>query len=212
VREILAPNTYNESVTAKIHAVNRLTRGWCQYYRATSSPRDPFKHVETELFWDMAHWLGRKFQISMPEVMRRYRHENTFGTKATKMVLPTEIKAKRLLLKTWHNPYTEKEIIEREKYFSYDDLWIGIEDRHGRMDLREEVILAKGTVCAINGPNCESHGIPLHPSEVEIDHTPPRAGFKIKTEADRMKHLQPVCTSCHRAKTQTDRKVLSRMR
>ena len=33
-----------------------------------------------------------------------------------------------------------------------------------------------------------------------------------KTEADRMKHLQPVCTSCHRAKTEIDLKVLSRMR
>ena len=52
----------------------------------------------------------------------------------------------------------------------------------------------------------------LHPSEVEIDHDTPRKRFKDKTEADRMKHLQPLCTSCHRAKTKTDLKVLSRMR
>ena len=74
------------------------------------------------------------------------------------------------------------------------------------MDIREEVILLKGTTCYL----C---GIELHPSEVEVDHaTKPRAGFKDKTEADRMKHLQPICTSCHRAKTKTDLKVLSRMR
>ena len=71
-RAILAPSTTNESVKAKIDAANRLIRGWCQYYRVTSSPQDPFSHLRRELFWAMAHWLGRKYQISMPEVMRRY--------------------------------------------------------------------------------------------------------------------------------------------
>ena len=52
----------------------------------------------------------------------------------------------------------------------------------------------------------------LHPSEVEVDHITPRARFKDTREADRMGNLQPVCTSCHRAKTKTDLKVLSRMR
>ena len=106
-----------------------------------------------------------------------------------------------------------KETIQREAIFTWNDLWSGYEYRQGWMDLREEVISLKGTVCALNMPDiCESNGKPLHPSEVEIDHIQPRARFKMKTEADRMKHLQPVCTSCHRAKTQTDRKVLSRMR
>src|SRR5215467_1169709 len=74
------------------------------------------------------------------------------------------------------------------------------------MDIQEEVILLKGTTCYVCGTE-------LHPSEVEVDHfTKPRATFKDKTEADRMKHLQPICTSCHRAKTKADRKVLRRMR
>jgi hypothetical protein len=56
------------------------------------------------------------------------------------------------------------------------------EDRDGYIDLREEVILLKGTTCYI----C---GTVLHPSEVEIDHDTPRKRFKDTTEADRMKHL-----------------------
>ena len=157
----------------------------------------------------MAHWLGKKYKVTIPTAMRRYMKgkPKTFGTKTTTLVLPTTYKAKRYMAKTWHNPYTEKEAIIREKIIAFESLWLGNNDRDkkGWADLREEVILLKGTTCYL----C---GTVLHPSEVEIDHDTPRARFKDKTEADRMKHLQPVCTSCHRAKTKTDLKVLSRMR
>src|SRR6266581_1465377 len=53
VREMLAPSTTKESTSAKIHALNRLTRGWCAYYRSTSSPSWVFSQIGTELFWDM---------------------------------------------------------------------------------------------------------------------------------------------------------------
>ncbi|WP_369124972.1 HNH endonuclease, partial [Pseudomonas sp. AH2 (2023)] len=62
----------------------------------------------------------------------------------------------------------------------------------GWADLREDVILTKGTTCAL----C---GTVLHPSEVEIDHTIPRARFKDPPEADSMDNLQILCTPCHRA-------------
>ena len=39
VRRIFAPNTTSESTVAKIEAMNRLTRGWCQYYRSTRVPQ-----------------------------------------------------------------------------------------------------------------------------------------------------------------------------
>jgi 5-methylcytosine-specific restriction endonuclease McrA len=206
VREMFSPSTTNESITAKIFAANRLTRGWCQYYQCTSSPSRILDKVTQELFWEMAHWLGRKYKISMPEIMQRYRIGHTFGIKGKKLVMPSEYNAKRLRVTTWHNPYTAKEEIMREKLLSLQDFWSRTENRQGWMDLREEVILEKGTTCYVCGTE-------LHPSEVEIDHsTKPRAMFKDTTEADRMKHLQPICTSCHRAKTKTDLKVLSRMR
>jgi RNA-directed DNA polymerase len=204
IRGMLAPSTVNDSLQAKIEALNRVIRGWCQYYRATSSPGKTFSTLHHELFWDMAHWLGRKYKISMPEVMRRYRIGNTFGTKTIQLVMPTTFTAKRLRTKSWHNPYTEKEAIIREKLLAYDTLWTGKEDRPGWSDRREEVILTKGTTCYVCGTI-------LHPSAVEIDHVIPRARFKDPMEADRMKHLQPICTSCHRAKTKSDLKVLSRM-
>jgi len=125
--------------------------------------------------------------------------------------MPDDIKAKKLRMKTWHNPYTEeeevgkeKERIQRESLFSYQTIH-GQESRPGGMDLREEILLRDGPICA----NC---GETFHPSELQMDHITLRTRFKDKTEADRMDNLQLLCTPCHRAKTKTDLKVLSRMR
>ncbi len=138
VREMLAPSTTKESTGLKIQRLNWLTRGWCEYYRSTSSPSWAFRQIDTELFWDFAHWLGRKYESNMPAIMQRFRKDNTFGTKTIKLVMPTEYKAKRLMAKTWHNPYTEKdevkkekERIKRESLFSYDNIRRG-ENRPGQ--------------------------------------------------------------------------------
>ena len=49
-------------------------------------------------------------------------------------------------------------------------------------------------------------------SRLEMDHTIARKKFKAPTEADKLITQQLLCTECHRAKTKTDLKVLSRMR
>jgi hypothetical protein len=212
VREMLAPNTTKESTSAKIQALNRLTRGWCEYYRCTSSPSWVFNEIGTELFWDMAHWLGRKYESNMPAIMQRFRKDNAFGTSTTPLVMPNEYKAKRFVAKTWFNPYTEpqkvreeKDRIKRESLFSYDTLWAGCEDRQGQGDLREETLLRDGPICAV----CKNV---FHFSEVHVDHIKPYARFKDSTEADRLENQQVLCTDHHRAKTKTDLKVLSRVR
>jgi RNA-directed DNA polymerase len=57
MRRILAPGTTSEATTAKIITMNRLTRGWCQYYRGTSSPSYAFGQVNSELWKLMTQWL-----------------------------------------------------------------------------------------------------------------------------------------------------------
>ena len=83
--------------------------------------------------------------------------------------------------RTWHNPYTEKEKvteekdrIQRESLFRYDQLWTGYEDRQGQMDLREEVISSRWPhMRQICKKVC-------HPSEVQLDHiVAPCKGSKI---------------------------------
>jgi RNA-directed DNA polymerase len=205
VREILAPSSTKESTNIKIMMLNRLTRGWCQYYRITHRTDRGFNSLRKELFDDMTHWLGRKYKISKPEIIRRFRKSNTFGTDNITLIMPTEYLSKKLWLRTWHNPYTGTEGIEREEFFSYDKFYSRSEQRQGWGDVKEEVFLTKGTTCAICGE-------PLHPGNREVDHIRPRAQFKDPTEADSMDNLQPICQPCHRAKTKRDRKVLSRMR
>src|SRR5438876_459394 len=170
VRRILAPNTTKESTVAKMYAINQLTRGWCEYYRSTSSPSVVFRKLDYEVFEGMKHWLGKKYKIGAGEVILRYQIAmglpKGLGTRRITLISPAEYKAKRLLAKTWHNPYTAKEAIIREKFLWYESLWSGYDNRiEGGMDQREEVIRLKGTVCALNYPDiCKSKGKPLHPS------------------------------------------------
>ena len=203
-REILTQNSTKESTSAKIIAQNRLTTGWCQYYRCTSSPGYFFEKLRPEVYWNMAHWLGRKYKLSISEVIQKYGKDNTFVNNDVTLIMPSEYKAKKLMTKTWHNPYTGTENIEREHLFSYAELWTGTDQRQNRMDLREEVIELKGTTCMICGIN-------LHPSEVQVDHIKRRATFKDPRDADQLSNMEVLCTLCHREKTKIERKVLSRM-
>ena len=67
--------------------------------------------------------------------MTRYKRENgktmTLGTKTVTLVLPNAYKARKVLAKSWRNPYTAKEAIIREKVFWCENLWLGNENRLG---------------------------------------------------------------------------------
>jgi RNA-directed DNA polymerase len=211
IREMLARHTAEESVGLKIQKLNWLTRGWGEYYRYVSSPSKAFKKIKDELFWKFAHWLGRKYDNNMPAIMRRFRKGSTFRIGAKVLLMPTEYKAKKFLSKTWHNPYTEKdevskekERIKRESLFSYDNIKLG-ERRPGEIDLRDEILLRDGPICA----RCKKE---FNPWEVQVDHIIARARFKRPEDADRLENQQVLCTECHRAKTKIDLKVLSRVR
>src|SRR5215831_11407956 len=116
--------------------------------------------------------LGKKYKLSKPAVLRRFKKDETFAndTGTVKLIKPDSYTAKKRLVKTWHNPYIGTVKIEREVHFSYDQLWDGCGKDWNWQDIREHVILLKGTICAIQGQNCISQGKPLHPSEIEIDH------------------------------------------
>ena len=63
--------------------------------------------------------------------MRKFRKDRTFGTNTISLIMPDDFSAKNRLVKTWHNPYTAKEEIVREKFLIYESLWSGHEDRQG---------------------------------------------------------------------------------
>ena len=202
---VLSPSTNQESVSAKIMALNRMIGGWCRYYQYTSSPSYVFGIMENLIFWDMAHWIGRKYKLSIPKVLRKFRRSNTFAYKKSILIMPSAYKAKRYKQRTWKNLYlVNPKELRREVVPSLNDSGI-YEARPGRADMRSEVLERKGTVCAVCGKEYLEF-------EVQIDHIKPYASFKRGEEANRMGNLQVLCTSCHRAKTKKDRRVLSRVR
>ena len=174
MRGILAPSTTNESIRGKDTRTQIGSSG-----DGANTTEVPVAHQSvqevTELFWDMAHWLGRKYKATYQQSCERIRKGNTFGTRTITLVHANRRTRPRGL---WQRPGTtptpEREAIERERRikresFSYDNSGRGNEDRQGWMDLREEVISSRDTTCYMCGKRT------LHPSEVEIDHIIPRA-------------------------------------
>jgi group II intron reverse transcriptase/maturase len=138
IQRILCPTSTNESLNLKIIAINRIMRGWCQYYQHTSSPSYYFNRLNRVVFWQMAHWLGRKYKLSMPKVMEQFKKGNTFGTDTHTMILPSEYKAKRYQAKAIHNPYLSPEIsLSREDWDRLMEQWEIVEGRKGSLDLKE---------------------------------------------------------------------------
>lgn len=102
----LAPASHQDSITSNILALNRIIGGWCRYYQHTSRAATQYRHLADHTFWCMAHWLGRKFKLTMPAVMQRFRSNNTFATEKHCLLRPTEfptLQYKQRFLKP--NPY-----------------------------------------------------------------------------------------------------------
>jgi group II intron reverse transcriptase/maturase len=207
IRATLNPATHNDSVRTKIMALNRIIGGWCRYYQTTSSPSYYFEKLTQEVFWLMAHWLGRKYKMTIPRVMEAYRKGNTFGTSTTTLKMPYEYKA------NWHrpralpNPYTALEIpIRREELDSLGGNWQGGEYRRGQGDLKEVVYQRDSGICGMCGK-------PVRWKVAILDHKIPRHRFESVGDADDLDNLQILHVEpCNRHKTKRDLQGESRVR
>jgi len=197
-------STHADSATLKIKALNRIIAGWCRYYQYTSMAYTQFRKLEYKTFWYMAHWLGRKYQLSMPRVMRRFRKGCSLTDGETTLTrhtnFPTLQYNKRFLKP---NPYTTQERIEREE-LPDEHPWPGFEDRPGWADLRRQVMERDGMTCRL----CKS---PITPETCEVDHIIPYNRFKRPVDANRLKNLWTLCIACHRTKTESERQMESRV-
>lgn len=203
----LSPSTQKDSVRTKILALNRIVGGWCRYYQMTTSPSYYFGKLEHKEFWLMAHWLGRKYQLSLPGVMRAFRRGHTFGTNRVTLIKPTGFKAKRYRLRTINNPYTsEPSKSHRENLDDLGEEWTGSEARKGQDDRKEVVHQRDQGFCGMCG-----HFVPWE--EAHLDHMIPRRDFGPPESGDRMENLQILHRHpCHAMKTKRDRQGGRRVR
>jgi hypothetical protein len=204
IRVATSPNTHEDSVSLKIKALNRIIAGWCRYYQYTSKASLQFTRLEHKTLWFMAHWLGRKFQLSMPAVMHRFRKDGSLTdgdiTLTRHSAFPT-LRYKKRFLKP--NPYTTQERLERED-LPNDNPWPGFEDRPGWADLRRQVMARDQMTCRL----CKS---PVTPETCEVDHIIPYHRYKRPVDANRLRNLWTLCITCHRIKTESEQQMESRM-
>jgi len=197
--------SYQDSLNIKIQAVNRIIRGWCRYYQYTSRASSTFHRIEHKTYWLMCHWIARKFEISMPIVMRRYMYQGSLGTKEQQLIaahrkFPSLRYTERFFKP---NPYTTQGEIHREE-LPEGPYWTGVEQRQSVGDLRP-IVLARDDF------KCQACGEEISPQQAEIDHKRPVRRFKLPVDANRLGNLQTLCAECHRIKTQSDRRMESRV-
>ena len=210
VRDKIAAALVNQSdsVGAKIHALNAIIRGWAQYYQHTASPQRVFAMLGHEIWWQVAHWLGGKYQRSIPLVIKRFGQKESFGTKRTHLILPTAFKTKRYKRKKPGNPYlTETGHVARDDLCDFEKAWLGNAraTRKGWWDMRDLVLERDEHVCTQCGRSLQVY-------EIEVDHIKPRSGYKHPAGAEHPENYGILCTDCHRVKTKRERQAESRVR
>ena len=202
----LSKATHQASVNTKIIGLNRLIRGWCQYYQYTSKASSQFSQLGHELFWEMAHWLGRKFKITMPVVMQRFHQDNSFVSGKHRLLKPTEFPSLQYRQRFFKpNPYlTQEKKLGREE-LPNETYWTGYEARPGMADFRPLILERDEYTCQL----CEAE---VTANTAEVDHIRPVRRFKRPIDANTPENLWTLCRNCHQEKTKADRQAESRVR
>lgn len=78
--------SHQDSLNTKIQAMNRIIGGWCRYYQYPSKTNSTFSWLENKSVWLLTHWLGRKVEIQMSAVMKRYNQGSRLGTKEYQLI------------------------------------------------------------------------------------------------------------------------------
>ena len=141
----------------------------------------------------------------MPRVMARFRKEGGLTDGETTLTrhsqFPTQTYRQRFLKP---NPYTTQERLEREE-FPEDHPWTGFEDRPGWADLKRKAQERDGWTCRM----CKRA---VTPATCQVDHIIPYSRYKRPVEANRLENIWTLCIDCHRIKTESERRMESRMR
>jgi 5-methylcytosine-specific restriction endonuclease McrA len=205
IRAVTDPGTHNDSVVAKIQALNRIIGGWCRYYQYAANVARAFGKVSYKTYWMMAHWLGRKFKMKAWKAWMRHEQDGFLTAGKNCLELHQEYK-RQASVRTFRkpNPYTTQELIHREELRD-DYFWTGYEKRPGHADLRLLALTRDGYCCKFCGE-------PVTEETAQADHIKPVAWFKRPVDANYLDNYMTLCIDCHERKTRLDRRLESRMR
>ncbi len=211
ILRITCPSATNDSVHAKFLALNRYLRGWANYYRYGYNVSKVFGHLDHFAYQHMARWLARKHRCKVKKAMRDYHRRVdgvvTLGTDFISLWRSSSLGGiQPLLSRHIPNPYESSEpVLDREVVCGMEPDWIGNESRPGMADLRRQRL-------EHDQWTCQACGRRVSWAEAQTDHQRPVRRHRRAASAHRLDNLQTLCGPCHRAKTESDRQMESRMR
>ena len=188
--------TTKDSISGKILALNRIYGGWCRYYQYASHASTVFNKVHQILFWKMAHWIGRKYRLSMPQVMQNYyRKEKAIHYGKYKLLKP--LSSKKYIGKFIKpNPYLEFSELVREE-LPNNSYWTGWEERTGMLDL-------KAKIWSGSDHKCSQCGCSVKRENAHVDHIKRYGKYTSAKGANRLENLAILCMECHEIKTRQE--------
>lgn len=63
---------YHMNKIDMMDSLNRQLAGWANFYQYTDYSARVYQHLDRIVFWKFAHWLARKFRVSIKSLIRRY--------------------------------------------------------------------------------------------------------------------------------------------
>ncbi|WP_280178040.1 reverse transcriptase domain-containing protein [Neomesorhizobium albiziae] len=123
--ETLSGN-HDDSKVDMVDHLNRQLAGWAAFYKFTDFTARTFRHIDTVVFWKLAHWLARKYRSRIKPLMQKWYRAPEAGKAKTWLVyVATERgnrvgKALRRLVSSpkaqfrWRNPEANPYIFRSE--------------------------------------------------------------------------------------------------
>jgi hypothetical protein len=172
--------------------VNRVVRGWMNYYRYANRPQRTFDTVLYRVFWQVCHYLARKHRTSIPVVLRRYATSVTKSGR-TRKTLRKWVGGQAVDL--WLTPPSTEHVLggrlsrfteEKKPHLLHE--WATGRSREQRMAALEEA----GYHC--QNPHCGTR------DNLEAHHRGGLRGYrstKSMAEAGAAKDRRVLCQACH---------------
>ena len=185
--------THSDATYSKFQALNRIIRGWSHYYKFSGHAGTDFNQLSYKVFWNVAHWLARKYKLTMKQTFKRYffREEQTFRVRNLLLAMPRHISPEHYRQRFKKpNPYLASATLARET-LPNSTYWTGTEgERQGMADLRQVVLSRDNWTCQHCGRTLTTSGARVH-------HKTPVRQFQNKKAAHYEANLIAVCIPCH---------------
>jgi RNA-directed DNA polymerase len=63
---------YSKNKIDMVESLNRKLAGWANFYQFTDYTAVMYGKLDRIIFWKLAHWLARKYRVSIKSLMRQW--------------------------------------------------------------------------------------------------------------------------------------------